>query len=275
MKFIPMTDIITSRAQLKAIIEQFQEDRGIYNSTSNGTVVYEMYRGQGKNTWKLEPNISRNIKDIDQLRQIEKDMINEFHNELVNSGRSQRIQGGFLNGDYHGDWLLIQQAQHYELPTRFMDWTIRWDIALYFAVSNKDNDAFDGDLWMYILNGGQLLVDNNESTYRGIDPYVYDESKFLNSASFASSNYLTELAIHRKNVQQGRFFIQSYSNSLIAVQDNPDHKRNLTRFSIPSSAKASIRNELEALGITKEALYIEDDPFIIDLNSRLKSKYGI
>lgn len=270
-----MTETITSRAQLNAIINKFQKDRGMHNAMSNGPVIYEMYRGQGKSTWKLEPNISRNIKDIDQLRRIEKDMINEFHNELVNSGRSQRIQAGFLNGDYHGDWLLIQQAQHYELPTRFMDWTIRWDTALYFAVSNKDNDAFDGDLWMYILTGDQLLVDDNKSTYRNIDPYLFEESKFLNSASFASPNYLTELAINRKNVQQGRFLIQSYSNSLIGLQDNPEHNRNLTRFCVPSSAKASIREELESLGMTKSALYIEDDPFIIDLNSRLKSKYGI
>lgn len=274
MLFKPKSGIITSVSELSEIIQGLQTERGINNALGNG-LNFEMFRGQGNENWELVPALCRNVKDPQDLQRIEKAIILDFHNELVLAGKSKRLQDGFLNGNHHGDWLLIQQAQHYGLPTRFMDWTIKWEIALYFAVADSMNDEVNGEFWIYIVPNEKLLIDNEEAKYRNEDPFTYNEAMFLNSASFSSSDYLSQIAINRKNMQFGRFLVQSYSDVLIPLQDNSLHLNNMTKITIPHFAKKSIREELKKSGFTSDQLFIENDPFIEVLNAKLISKYGV
>lgn len=79
----------------------------------------------------------------------------------------------------------------------------------------------------------------------------------------------------RKDKQQGRFLVQPYSDIIIPLEVNAAHTNSLTRISIPKNEKASIRNELEHQGITKESLYVGKDPTIEDLILRLRKKFGV
>ena len=150
MNFIPPKLTITSVSDLSQIIRKLQDWRIEHNLKGNG-LIQEMFRGQGNEAWELEPKLCRNEKNPEELERIEEQIVREFHRELDKSCRGDRIQAGFLNGRYHSDWLLIQQAQHYELPTRFMDWTIKCEIALFFAVSNPEHDEFNGEFWIYLV----------------------------------------------------------------------------------------------------------------------------
>ena len=149
LKFKPKKEIIHSVSELSEIIHDLQESRGISNALGNG-MNYEMYRGQGSEDWNLVPNLCRIIKEPSELKRIEKDMVQEFHDELVKHGKTKRLQQGFLHGHHHSNWLLIQQAQHYELPTRFMDCNIYsrriiivGDQEILSFINNKNPEKFD------------------------------------------------------------------------------------------------------------------------------------
>ena len=45
--------------------------------------------------------------------------------------------------DYSNDWQWLIHAQHYELPTRLMDWSSVYNTALYFIAMNENN--YDGE----------------------------------------------------------------------------------------------------------------------------------
>lgn len=269
-----MIAAINSKQELFGIIEQVRNHR-LNLMLSTGELVTELYRGQGQNTWKLEPNIVRKIKDENELKRIEKSLVIEFNDLLVNNNLSKHIQGQFLNGKFHSDWLLLLQAQHYGIPTRFMDWTANWEVALFFAVSNPADDIYDADFWIYIVPPGLLEVDNSKSTYYNFDPYEFDKSIFLNASGYLSDDYLSKIAMRRIARQNGRFLIQPYPLLNTALENNAEHSPNLHRITIPKDIKKQLREELSADGYTNENLYIVDEPFIENIKRELRGKYGV
>ena len=187
MDFTSLRNTIKTKNDLLEVIELVRKYR-LHIMLTKGQLICEMYRGQGRNNWKLEPNIVRNIRNVAEIKNVEKQIINEFHETLVKNNISKHLQTGFLNGKFHSEWLLIEQAQHYGIPTRFMDWTINWEVALFFAVSNPNDDIFDADFWIYIVQPEQREVDNHESIYYNFNPLEYEETKFLNAAGYLSDD---------------------------------------------------------------------------------------
>ena len=173
------------------------------------------------------------------------------------------IQEGYLNGDYHSEWLLIQQAQHYEVPTRFMDWSGDWRVALFFAVSNRckkeqeQDDLHDGQFWIFLVPEEIWISDGQESDYINQDPFEFNETRVLNSSTLHSSNYLIQIAQRRKNRQRGRFCIQSYKDVMTPLEKQESYKPYLHKIIIPAKFKKTIR---EQLGITWDALYVSETP---------------
>ncbi len=150
MDYFPFKRYISSVGELEEIIKRARSYRGL-------SAITELFRGQARDSWQLQPSIGRSLSNPDDVKKTEKAILKDFLTELQSQNISTSIQDGFLNGCYHSDWLLIQQAQHYELPTRFMDWTGDWRVALFFAVSNRceeeqnENDCFDGQFWIFLV----------------------------------------------------------------------------------------------------------------------------
>lgn len=98
------------------------------------------FRGHPNVSWTLMPGI---------FRQSEKEYIEEtsmFHVfQLRLSEHRQTYQSTF-------DWLCLMQ--HYDLPTRLLDWSESVLIALFFAVSDAHERDVDGKLW--VLNARRL-----------------------------------------------------------------------------------------------------------------------
>lgn len=244
---------------------------GVYT----GRLISEMYRGHGRRCWKLLPTLARNIKDPAKLKEIEKNIVTDFHEGLTQAGLTKHIQSGFLSGQFHSDWLLIQQAQHYRVPTRFMDWTIDWEVALFFAVSNPDDDNYDGHFWIYIVQPEMFVADNNKSPYLHEDPFEFKETIFLNSSNFLSEEYLSKIAQRRKFRQNGRFCIQVHELSIKDLESQDMHKGNLYPIVIPHNLKKKIREELAEKNITNESLYVEEEPEINAIVSTVRQKHGV
>ena len=266
--------IINSKAELFDIVQQVRSHR-LKVMLSTGQIVCEMYRGQGRNIWRLEPTIIRNIKDVNEIKKIEIQLINDFHQMLVKYNLSNHIQSGFLKGKFHSDWLLIQQAQHYGIPTRFMDWTINWEVALFFAVANPADDDYDADFWIYIVQPEDLELDNHLTTYYDFSPYSFDKSIFLNAAGYLSDDYLSKIAMRRVARQNGRFFIQPYNLLSVPLEENASHQKYLHRVTIPREIKEDLRSELSRFNYTSEGMYIITEPLIENIKYDLRKKYGV
>ncbi len=272
--FTPHTYIIDSKDDLFEIVKSVREYR-LKCMIYAGLLICEMYRGQGREGWTLTPNIARTLKDSNQAKEIEKMMVQDFNDELAACGLSKSLQGKFLNQEYHSDWLLLQQSQHYGIPTRFMDWTINWEIALFFAVCNPKDDGYDGQFWIYTVHPDKLYIDNSSSTYLTVDPFEFNQSIFLNSSGFLSDGYLDKIAERRKTRQNGRFCIQPYDRIFTPLEEQAEHKPNLTKITIPKALKKSIREELAADYFTAETLYVNEDSKIDAIVKMLRSKYGV
>ncbi len=276
MDYYPFKKYISSVEELEEIIKRAKNYRGLSDPT-------ESFRGQARDGWQLQPSIARSFSNPGDVEKTERAILKDFLTELQSQNISSSIQSGYLNGSYHSEWLLIQQAQHYELPTRFMDWTGDWRIALFFAVSNRceeeqnENDCFDGQFWIFLVPEEIWISDGDQSDYINQDPFEYKETKVLNSSTLHSSDYLIKIAQHRKRRQSGRFCIQFCQNVMIPLENQESYKPYLYKVIIPAKLKKTIR---EQLGITWDSIYLNKTPEekeitdkIEKIVKRLKQKY--
>ena len=274
MSFKPIRNTISSKSDLEDIARQIRDYR-YQHQQDTGEPLIELFRGQGRDMWKLQPNIARKLKDVNEIKKIEKEIIQEFNDELVHNNLTNLIQKKFLKGKFHEEWLLIEQAQHFKIPTRFMDWTGREDIALFFAVSDPNDDIYDGEFWIYLVPIDYMTTDSEEATYYNIDPFEFNETLFLSASSFLSDDYPLKSALRRAVRQNGKFLIQNHTTILTPLQNNPDHIKYLHRIIIPKAAKNSLRNYLTAKGLTKDGLYVANEQQVEDIVLKLKMKYGL
>ena len=275
MNFIPVRKSASSRKQLFEVIEQVRELRGIANF--NGYLIHEMYRGQARAEWKLASNLVRKLDSPERAKEVERLVVLEFGERLKAEGLDLHLRQEFLKGKFHNEWLMLQQAQHFGLPTRFMDWTIHWEVALYFAVSDPAHDDADAQFWIYIVPDELFISDGNEAKnqYLNDDPFESERMFFLNSSDFLDDDSEKKIAQRRKFRQHGRFFIQPYTSLFSPLEEQPQHQPYLFLITIPAAAKPGIRQELENEGLSLDGLYVEQNARINQIIKELRDKYGV
>ena len=101
------------------------------------------FRGHSNSNWKLLPGLARQNADA------------YVENRLYYRFTSL---GSHLFPPNSTTWDILFLMQHYGIPTRLLDWTANFSVALYFAIKNCESE---GAIW--ILNPYQLnLKTNNE-----------------------------------------------------------------------------------------------------------------
>lgn len=273
MDHFPFRDYILGVDDFIEFLQRMRDFR-MHSEFNTGKILHEMFRGEARLSWKIRPTIARKIIDADTIRDIEKKMILEFHDILVEQSLSNKIQSSFLPHKYHTEWLLIQQAQHYKLPTRFIDWTNRWEVAMFFAVSEKRFDNYHGKFWIYLVPDEFFSSDYNPE-YLNHDPFDYNRGFFLNSSGFLGPEYLTQIAQRRKTRQFGKFFIQGYNSCIKPLESQKIHKRNLWKLTIPKYVKSEIRHYLADQNYTEETLYVAEEEQVAIIVKQLRAKYGV
>jgi FRG domain len=225
------------------------------------------FRGHRDATYKLQPSLFRQgNKNDDEYWQLERRIFFEFRN------RARQL----YQADYTG-WDVLFHMQHHGVPTRLLDWTSVFGIALYFAVLNY-RDGMEQMPCVWLLNPYAL----NYETWRRHRLFntrylARDESK---NRSFEYSellldthpehwgtkrlDWVTPLALY-EHQRSERMFAQSglftiHGTDSRAIDDIfGDRADILKRVDVPKAAIPAVREFLAFAGIGHRQLFPDLD----------------
>lgn len=256
-----------------------------------------VFRGMGDYTWKLQTSLERAMARFGQglykARERENGLLREFkrhfhHYESYRPDDANTVE-----------WLATMQ--HHFAPTRFLDWTRSFYVALYFALEKAEGDSavwcidenwcsdtvmqiiskssrlqtIHGDNGRYYHPGEMKLRSRPRSIPFGKDNIAFNEV-FCSSQAEPFVYPLNPLVLNeRLAVQQGLFICPGDINR--SFEDNlremgPD-RRVFKRLRILSKATNEILRELYRelyrMNITRASLFPGLDGFAESLGPRL------
>ena len=186
-----------------------------------------VYRGQKNISYKLIPSIGR----VEQYSpNSEKRLFEDFKKRLP-------AYDGYVPVN---DWERLALAQHYELPTRLLDWSENPLVAAFFASrATSSNKLLESDGAIYILSLTEKVDEAIET------PFDVSEVKRFRPSFF----------IKRMYAQRGLFTIHPEPTVPLKLgEDSAAHTR-ITRIIIDKSFKAQLRWDLHRFGIDESTLF--------------------
>ena len=239
-----------------------------------------LYRGIGNETYSLLPGIFRplegnregNDRHHSYGKNTELDILQEF--------KSQASSYPVKISDKTNLFEWAELAQHYGVPTRFLDWTENPLVSLYFACSsNQDNDAA---IWVlhkenyhnFICkneNSKNIFIDNklainelfsviketnDDSTVLFEYPLIYTPYYFEQRMSAQASWFMVWGKNHSdlmSIIDQNHLMTvdSKQKRKLITTADDPF----ICKFIIKSNQKHNILRQIDTLGINAKTLF--------------------
>ena len=270
------------------------------------------YRGHNDCTWKLLPNIMRNVKVIDDGRG---NRVQPHDLGYISNGQTiafpnwesdiPKVKDLASKKGYATDnnLELLAFAQHYNMLTPLIDWSEDPLVAMFFAMHGlKDCKVQYGETFGYnnykerlefFKKNGQLL---DSASILVMNPAKANKySPILQKNIFTSKSFGNEVIKkllgyencswvcfkipkvgYRISRQSGDFLLQGKDIQMRADNNAYCTPKIMYKLYIPYENVRSIQEELHALGLTKEAMYgeyDEDEQFIIKLGKQQRKKY--
>jgi len=263
-----MTPKWYTKLTIKSWEELQQEYERLFALKSSNRWVF---RGQQDTGWDLKPSLERSACDrvglpLTDLPDIEKYLLTRFQRNLHRFHTRAPGQNDYL------EWLALMQ--HHGAPTRLLDWTYSFYIALFFALELASLDttcaiwAID-QKWLF-----NLLKSREEQGIQDafrIDPGLHDPEAAhkLLTTKVASVAPLVPFHLNeRLAVQQGVFLVPlnlevSFMENLKAVAQPSELQNHVLKFEIPVIRKVQYQMlvSLERLNINRLSLFPGIDGF--------------
>ena len=206
-----------------------------------------LFRGHADAKWSLIPTAGRN--DIQPIKE------NRLYNKFVQ-------RGAHLLPPVNNSWEMLFLMQHHGLPTRLLDWTETFAVALYFALRDikSGKDAAIWTLDPYALNqelyGLPMICNPYNDLEHGYEDY-FDVSRQEKRKEFpADAIAIFSTPYHsRTRSQQAYFTIHKDISQPLELQ-RPEV---LQQLIIPYSCFQEARKFLAHAGINEFSLFPDAD----------------
>ncbi len=252
-----------------------------------------LFRGISNREYSLLPSVYRTHQTPFEDRNIENSLYLAFANESAiikefrNEARRYIVGANF---DKFINW--AEYAQHFGVPTRFLDWSSNPLVALYFACNSSETN--DGVVWClhkmnYLRFSSEHDVDGRLNNLNGIQLFnLYEEMldnkkdlpcpiiyipNYIDSRMSMQSSYFMLWGNDQRPLDQiiGEEYYIQYKPSSDGVRSYGIEQgtKIFMKLMIPSDRKQPLLRNLDMLGINKKTLF----PGLDGLGEHLKWKY--
>ena len=258
-------------------IEEFVRNRFDRNVPEEELWVF---RGQASAEWGLETALDRvrrrlYLKAAD-LPLIEEGLLREFQRRVCNTGARLDLpkKTNIL------EWLALMR--HYGAPTRLLDWTYTFFVALYFAVEFADSECA---VWAvdvkWCNRRSRSKIPSSEHALERVakDPYFQNLETFQLLFSRERATPLVYrvnpfILNERLAVQKGLFLCpgdvsKSFDDNFCELQTEDDDIDRLVKMRIDPRLHSEVLRKLHYMNVSRETLFPGLDGLAQSLNSRL------
>lgn len=269
--------VIGSLSEYLKVIEQLKKNYPTGMIANNPVATQFLYRGLSDKNYELLPGIFRKQVDTIDDCKIENERYRSWGKEIeiLKSFIHEASSIISMSSDNIVQW--AEYAQHYGVPTRFLDWSKNPLVALYFCV--RDNNAQDGSVWLlhvgnyhrYIVkkvraqNGESnktphMLVKELIEEHSGCEVPILYTPYYVDARMSAQSSYFMVWGTCEKPLEK---ILQSDKLQMNLPTPKPkftvygEHEiEALTfRFLVHASNKQMILHELDTVGINEKTLF--------------------
>ena len=217
------------------------------------------YRGHASVAYQLVPSLVRYDAVVH-----EREMFHEF-----------RKYAGRLVGQRTSEWETLFDMQHYGVPTRLLDWTETFSVAVAFAVLDRKVSAGqqgEGDAAVFLLNpqklnaasgrGALLELPSTEFSYTGI---CLEKKPYAMTYPMAVTAGVTTITNERMFAQRGVFTL--HGERIEGLEDQVPAA--VAKIPLRPSAIDGAKEFLENAGVNSVSLF----PDLIGLARHVRLRY--
>jgi hypothetical protein len=232
------------------------------------------YRGHGNREWPLLPSLFRNDMapgDPGSPERHEHFLGVEYKLYFEFRARARELHGHQLTS-----WDVLFAMQHFRAPTRLLDWTETFAVALYFALTDRPPG---GHPCIWLLNPRRLnersreYADTLPPKYLGVDPETHAYASYEDRLMEKKMGWNEPVALYpdltnaRIHAQRGSFTIHGDVHE--PLRSGTASPAFLQRVDIPESAFEDAERFMALAGVDDALLF----PDLEGLSNALRRKY--
>ena len=250
------------------VLRKYYPTRPLYE---NPTTLHFIYRGICDQTYGLLPGVFR--KHTGTLRG--EDIINKAYawaeeRDILTAFIHEASSVLSIPPDNIVRW--AEYAQHYGVPTRFLDWTSNPLTALYFSCRDKTN--CDGTVWLLHAVNYELFLGEQlhlpEMTFGEVFADILNQKSdlafpivykpfYVDARMSAQNSYLmiwgTKEDALEHLFKDKCYYLKYPQNNTPRVYCGEQQRAILFNFHIPATRKQHLLHELDMVGINEKTLF--------------------
>lgn len=212
---------------------------------------HPIFRGLSDNTYDLLPSLFRNLPHKTRLLDYEQGMYLLFEAQ----------SGIFYPNSKRSSWEILYEMRHHGLPTRLLDWTGNFAVALFFAL-RKFNQSSDNQRTpcIWILNPANVNFDSVKTkkvlSIASQEPLDYKKLYLRTPIAIKNPVVIFPIKNNSRLLSQNSYFTVHGRNSKPLNEIYPDYVK---QIDIPKKIIPSAKKFLNLININEYTLYHDLD----------------